>query len=408
MFNNKLIKKFLNTPTPFYFYDLGLLEKTILRIKSLINENRFQIHYAFKANVNEPILRMIREHGFGADCVSGNEILQAIRLGFDPEKIVFAGVGKSDEEIRIARDHNIACFNCESLQEVRVINEIAEATGQVAKIAIRINPDVEAKTHHYITTGIQDNKFGFSQEELEEFIRIIPEFTAIQVKGLHFHIGSQITDMEVFKRLCQKVNEIQEWFEARNFILEHINLGGGLGIDYRNPEKNPIPEFEKLIQIIEQNLKLRPNQKVHLEPGRSVVGQCGSLISKVLYVKNGGQKKFVVIDAGFTELIRPALYQSYHKIENITSNQTPKTYDIVGPLCETTDSFGSVVELPETKRGDLIALRSAGAYGEVMSSYYTLRKKVKSYYSSDFTEQSLIDYFSTQPEDILMETNTHL
>ena len=408
MFKKELINQFQNMPTPFYFYDLNLLEQTILHLKSLVDENRYQIHYALKANVNAPILNMIREQGFGADCVSGNEILQAIKMGFDPSNIVFAGVGKSDEEIELALNYEIGFFNCESLQEVRVINEIAVAKGKTAKIAIRINPHVEAKTHHYITTGMQANKFGFSQEELEEFLDVLAEFPAIKIKGLHFHVGSQITNMEVFKNLCLRVNEYQNWFEARGFSFEHINLGGGLGIDYENPEAYPIPDFENLIQTIEQNLILRPNQKIHLEPGRSIVAQCGSLISKVLYVKNGGCKKFAVIDAGFTELIRTALYQSFHKIQNISSKLAPLLYDIVGPVCETTDSFGSEVKLPETKRGDLIAIRSAGAYGEVMSSYYNLRKKVKSYYSSDFKEPSIIDYFGGQPADISMEINLHL
>ncbi len=408
MFNSSLINTFQHIPTPFYYYDLSLLEKTILELKNLIDEDVFQIHYAFKANVNEPILNLIKKHGFGADCVSGNEVLHALQLGFDPKKIVFAGVGKSDEEIEIALENDIGFFNCESLQEVRVINEISMAKNKTAKIAIRINPNVEAKTHRYITTGMQTNKFGFSQEELEEFLGILDEFPAIEIKGLHFHIGSQVLDLDVFKNLCLRVNEIQDWFEARNFSLEHINLGGGLGIDYENPDENPIPNFEKLIEIINQNLIRRPMQKIHLEPGRSIVGQCGTLVSKVLYVKNGGSKRFAVIDAGFTELIRTALYQAFHNIQNISSNLTPKAYDIVGPVCETTDSFGSEVELPETKRGDLLAIRSTGAYGEVMSSYYNLRKKVKSYYSSDFEEQNVIDYFQTQPEVISMEINMNL
>lgn len=403
MFSKELINTFNNTPTPFYYYDLELLEKTILRLKELINKNQYQIHYAFKANVNEPILKLIKEHGFGADCVSGNEISHALKLGFDAEKIVFAGVGKSDEEIELALDNNIGIFNCESLQEVSVINEIAIAKGKKAKIAIRINPHVEANTHKYITTGMQTNKFGFSQEELEAFLGSIDDFPTIEIKGLHFHIGSQITDINVFKNLCLRVNEIQDWFEARNFKLDHINLGGGLGIDYENPEQNPIPEFEKLIKTIEANLIRRPNQKIHLEPGRSIVGQCGTLVSKVLYIKNGGSKRFAVIDAGFTELIRTALYQAFHNIQNISSDLEPMAYDIVGPVCETSDSFGSEVILPETNRGDLLAIRSAGAYGEVMSSLYNLRKKVKSYYSNEFIEPGVIEYLKEETEDISMK-----
>ena len=404
MFSNELIHQFKETPTPFYYYDLNLLEETIQNLKKLIDKNQFQIHYAFKANVNEPILEVIQKNGFGADCVSGNEVLQAIRSGFSPEKIVFAGVGKSDEEIKLALDHNIGFFNCESLQEVSVINEFALQKGKIAKIAIRINPNVEAKTHKYITTGMQTNKFGFSQEELNEYIDHMSDYEAIDIKGLHFHIGSQITDVTVYKNLCLKVNEIQEWFDAKGFKFENINLGGGLGIDYENPEENPIPKFAELIQTIEQNLKIREGQMIHLEPGRSITGQCGSLISRVLFVKNGGEKRFAVIDAGFTELIRPALYQSYHKIQNITSNGEPKPYEIVGPVCETTDSFGSEVELPETKRGDLLAIRSAGAYGEVMSSYYNLRNKVKAYYSPGFSDRGIVES-EVRTEDKSLEIN---
>ncbi len=408
MFSNELIHRFKETPTPFYYYDLDLLEQTIQSLKKLIDENLFQIHYAFKANVNVPILEMILKNGFGADCVSGNEVLQAIRSGFSPEKIVFAGVGKSDEEIKLALDHNIGFFNCESLQEVSVINEMALKKGKVAKIAIRINPNVEAKTHKYITTGMQTNKFGFSQEELDEYIDHIADYKAIDIKGLHFHIGSQITDLNVFKNLCLRVNEIQDWFEAKGFKFENINLGGGLGIDYDHPVENSIPKFEQLIQTIKQNLILRKGQMIHLEPGRSIVGQCGSLISRVLFVKNGGEKRFAVIDAGFTELIRPALYQSYHKIQNLTSNGKPKAYEIVGPVCETTDSFGSEVELPETKRGDLLAIRSAGAYGEVMSSYYNLRNKVKAYYSPGFSDGKTTDHTNLSNQDEYLEINLNL
>ncbi len=366
--------------TPLYVYDLNLLRQTLQFAQQEAGKYNFHVHYALKANANGPILDAMREFGFGADCVSGNEVKAAIENGFAAKDVVFAGVGKSDAEINYALEQEIFCFNCESSHELEVLNELAEKKGTVARIALRINPNVNANTHKYITTGLEENKFGINAWELEAVLDLIQKLKHIQLIGIHFHIGSQITDLTVFKNLCTRVNEFQEWFLARNIMLEHVNVGGGLGVDYYAPEQNLIPDFAAYFGLFNQFLELRPGQQVHFELGRALVAQCGTLVSRVLYIKNGVTTNFAILDAGMTELIRPALYQSYHKIQNLTSQKQEVRYDVVGPICESSDCFGKAVNLPETNRGDLIAIRTAGAYGEVMASGYNLREKAQAIY----------------------------
>lgn len=373
---------FAQTRTPFYFYDLNLLQATLTEIKQCASQSHVHVHYAIKANANPEILKVIKENGFGVDCVSGGEVEAALNAGFAADKIVFAGVGKSDWEIELGLDNNISCFNVESAAELNVIQEIALIKGKTARVALRVNPNVDAHTHHYITTGLAENKFGISLDMLDSVIERCMVSPNIELLGLHFHIGSQITEIHPFERLCQRVNELQDKFESQGIKFSSINVGGGLGIDYDNPDENPIPDFKAYFETFEQHLKLRPGQQLHFELGRSIVGQCGSLITKVLYVKEGVAKKFAIVDAGFTELIRPALYQAHHKIENLTSNSTEThKYDVVGPICESSDRFGEAETLTTTSRGDLIALRSAGAYGEIMASQYNCRKLPQSIYA---------------------------
>ncbi|MGB1040406.1 MAG: diaminopimelate decarboxylase [Flavobacteriales bacterium] len=362
--------------TPFYCYDLELLSETLDEAQTHAKKHDYHIHYALKANTNDRILNLIKSKGFGADCVSGNEVKKAIETGFTSNQIAFAGVGKSDEEILIGLENDIFTFNCESVEEIEVINELASQQNKIARIALRLNPNVDAKTHKYITTGLEENKFGINSWELESLIEKLPSLTHIKVTGLHFHIGSQITSMTPFKNLCIRVNELNHWFLERGIRLEHLNLGGGLGIDYQNPIENPIPDFELFFGIFNQFLEPRPNQEIHFELGRSLVANCGSLISKVLYIKKGIKTNFAILDAGMTELIRPALYQASHSIENLTSKSTEKEfYDVVGPICESSDCFGKKIELKETERGDYIKIHSTGAYGEVMTSGYNLREQ---------------------------------
>jgi diaminopimelate decarboxylase len=382
MFTKETINTFNNTPTPFYYYDLAVLKKTLEQLKKESDKYGFIVHYALKANTNSEILNLIRSFHIGADCVSGNEIKRAIETKFSTGDIVFAGVGKSDAEINYALDNDIFCFNCESTQELEVLNELAAAKNKTAKIALRINPNVNANTHKYITTGLEENKFGINIWELDTVIALLKSLKNIKLIGLHFHIGSQITDLSSFKNLCIRVNELQSWFANHQITVENINVGGGLGVDYHNPDDKAVTDFAAYFQLFNEFLELRPNQKVHFEIGRAIVAQCGSLVSKVLYIKKGISKHFAILDAGMTELIRPMLYQAYHKIENISrGNVAVQKYDVVGPICESTDCFAKEVDLPETFRGDLIVLRTAGAYGEVMSSSYNLRDRVKAVYS---------------------------
>ncbi|TKC09615.1 diaminopimelate decarboxylase [Pedobacter frigoris] len=384
MFSDKDISHFTSLETPFYYYDLVLLQKTLSNCADAAKLYNFHVHYAMKANFNQKVLQHIKATGFGADCVSGGEVSKAIEIGFDKSQVVFAGVGKSDKEINNALDHDIFCFNVESIQELEVINELAAAKGKTARVAIRINPNVDAHTHHNITTGLDENKFGINSWDLPLCADTLRKCASLEFIGIHFHIGSQITNLDVYKNLCVRVNEFAEWFEERGFAVKVLNVGGGLGIDYHNPDQQ-IPDFTSYFKIFNDFLNVRPNQEVHFELGRALVGQSSSLISKVLYVKNGKKKNFIILDAGMTELMRPALYQAYHQIENISKAKLSSAvkYDVVGPICESTDCFGKEVELPETLRGDLIALRSTGAYGEVMASHYNLRENIQSVYSGE-------------------------
>ena len=378
------VNKFRELETPFYYYDVNVLRETLSCInKEAGKYNNFCVHYAVKANANHKILTIIRENGLGADCVSGGEIRAAVKAGFPTNKIVYAGVGKTDWEINLGLDYDIFCFNVESVPELEIINELAAAKGKVARVAFRINPNVGAHTHANITTGLAENKFGISMEDMDRVIDMAETLPNVKFVGLHFHIGSQIVDMGDFVALCNRVNELQEKLYARQIIVEHINVGGGLGIDYSHPNRQPIPNFAEYFSTYHKHLKLRPQQTLHFELGRAVVGQCGSLISNVIYVKQGTNKQFAILDAGMTDLIRPALYQAYHKIENITSDEAIETYDVVGPICESSDVFGKAIDLNKVHRGDLFALRSAGAYGEIMASAYNCRTLPQAYTSEE-------------------------
>tara|TARA_R100001143_G_scaffold63588_1_gene72750 strand:- start:2713 stop:3867 length:1155 start_codon:yes stop_codon:yes gene_type:complete len=383
MFTPELIKKLDQIQTPFYYYDLDLLDDTLAAVNQHGLSKGYHIHFAIKANFNYKILNRILEAGLGIDCVSGREIERAIDAGFNPNQIAFAGVGKTDEELEIGLQHKIYSFNCESIEELIVLNDLASSNGQVADVAIRLNPNIQANTHKYITTGLNENKFGITIDKLPALFELLPELSSIKLKGIHFHIGSQIEDLNPFEQLCDKVNELQTVFEEKGHPLEHINIGGGFGIDYSDPDTHSIPDFKSFFELFDKKLNVRKGQKVHFELGRSIVGQCGSLISKVLFIKEGYTTNFAIIDAGMTELIRPALYQASHRVDVLTSKKSPKIYDVVGPICESSDTFQRGISLPAIERGDLVAIRSAGAYGEVMSSGFNLRDRVKAYYSDE-------------------------
>ena len=379
------LSAFSRIETPFYFYDSALLQQTLDCIKAVIPSD-YVVHYAVKANANPCILQRIAAAGLGADCVSGGEISAALQAGFMADKIVFSGVGKSDREIRLGLENSIYCFNVESVAELEVIDSLAAEMGVTAPVALRVNPHIDAHTHHYITTGLSENKFGIDITQVDSVIELLLSLKHVHFRGLHFHIGSQVLTLEPYRLLCQTVNDLQERFADRGITMEYVNVGGGLGVDYEDPDVHPIPDFKGYFATFMNHLTLLQGQKLHFELGRAIVCQCGSLITRVLYVKQGLDKRFAIVDAGMTDLIRPALYQAYHKIENISSILPPQPYDVVGPICESSDCFGTNVMLPATRRGDLIVLRSAGAYGEIMASQYNCRELPHAYFSDQLEQ----------------------
>lgn len=376
-------------PTPFYYYDLDLLRRTLRTATEEANRYGYHIHYAMKANVERPILHEIQQAGLGADCVSGYEVRCAVENGFAPEKIVFAGVGKSDGEIEYAIEQGIFAFNCESLQELEVIDGLAKAQGRTVNVALRINPDVRPETHRYISTGQAESKFGISYTEVDEALERLNELPHIRIVGLHFHIGSQIRNLKSFAELAERVNEIARWFEERGVTLRHLNMGGGLGIDYERPDEEPIPDFAGYFRTFHDHLKVREDQTVHFELGRSIVAQCGELITRVLFTKTTASgARFAIVDAGMTELIRPALYHAHHEIENLTARAEKEArpmerYSIAGPICESSDVFAREIEFPESHRGDVLSLRSTGAYGSIMASNYNMRPIAPSFFGDE-------------------------
>ena len=401
MLDINTIEKLDKIATPFYYYDMDLFRRTVDTASELAQQYGIKVHYAVKANVERRMLEYISSKGFGADCVSGNEVLHAHDCGFPADKIVYAGVGKSDKEIYNALQLGIEAFNCESLQEIYVINEMAHVHGLKANVSVRINPDIDAHTHKYVTTGLYENKFGISQHEFDKLIDILKKSGHINFIGLHFHIGSQITRVdEVFALECQRVNDIVAYFERNGLKVNNINLGGGLGVDYDDPDENPIADFGTWFRTISENIVRREDQTVHVEPGRSLVAQCGTLISRVLFVKSGETKNFLIMDAGMNDLIRPALYGAYHKIENLSASQrtfypTHQAYDIVGPVCESSDVWGAGRLLPLSVRGDLMAIRSTGAYGQVMASRYNMKDLAPSVFSDQLDDATeVVDYFA--------------
>lgn len=389
MLSLKNFTKFREKETPFWYYDMELLRTTVDRAAELAARYGIGLHYAIKANVEPRLVEYISSKGFGADCVSGNEVLYAADNGFSPDSIVFAGVGKSDREIRSALDLGIEAFNCESIMELNVIDSLAAEKGVKANVSIRINPNIDAHTHRYVTTGLYENKFGISRHEFDAVIELLKNARSLNFIGLHFHIGSQITDVEdVYALECERAAEIVDYFESKGLKVGSIDLGGGLGVDYDDPDGNPVPDFEKWFATVDRCLRRRPDQKVSLEPGRSLVAQCGSLITRVLFVKNGETKAFLIMDAGMNDLIRPALYGAYHRIDNLSAafegrEEGIQQYDVVGPVCESSDVWGAGRDLPFSGRGDIMAIRSAGAYGSVMSSRYNLRDMAPAVFSDE-------------------------
>ncbi len=384
-FTSNKIEKFKTLPTPFYYYNTEVLTLTAKKCMEAANIISADIHYALKANHQDKIIQILSKHGIGADCVSKGEVEKAIKNKINPKKIVLAGVGKTDEEITYALQKDIASINAESIQELEIINNIASQLNVKANISIRINPNVDAYTHKYITTGLEENKFGINASDLPHILEKISTLKNIKLIGTHYHIGSQITDMSVFKTLCLKVNEIHRYLSDKKIKIEHINLGGGLGVNYTNPDEHLTPDFHSYFDVFNKFLEKYKYQQLHFELGRALVAQCGALIAKVIIVKKSFNKQFLIIDTGMNHLIRPALYEAFHLIQNLskTDTQTSSLYDVCGPICETTDFFGKNVWLQHSERNDIIAIRTTGAYGEVMSSDYNLRGKPNIIFSDE-------------------------
>lgn len=371
--------------TPFYYYDMDVLRDTLDVLRNESSDPNLHVHYAVKACATDAVIRTIAQSGLGADCVSGGEVKAAVEAGFPASQIVFAGVAKTDSEIRYALEQGIFCFNVESMEELEVISQIASTMGMVAQVCLRVNPNIDAHTHDKITTGLSENKFGIPMRFLPEAVQRCYCLPSVRFLGLHFHIGSQITDMEPFVQLSRRVNELVEQVEQLTCTtpdgqpvratVQHINVGGGLGILYEHPNHFPIPNFKAYFATWREHIRLRPDQHLHFELGRAVVAQCGNLITRVLYVKQGENKHFAIVDAGMTDLIRPALYGAFHRVENISHpDNEEQSYDIVGPICESSDVFVEGYRIAAVQRGDLLAMRSAGAYGEIMASQYNLRR----------------------------------
>ena len=387
MISKQALEAFKNIETPFYYYDMELLRATLEECRSQAGKYGYKVHYAIKANDQQRIVDTVCSYGFGVDCVSGGEIELAVASGFDPAKIVFAGVAKTDAEIRLALNVGIGCFNCESIPEIERIDELAGEMGFRANIAIRVNPDIDAHTHKYISTGLEENKFGISIRAFDTVVETLSAVKNIDFRGLHVHVGSQITEMSVFALACKRTVDLMHRFERAGFPVKSINLGGGLGVDYEHPVANPMPQFDAWFATVNENLPLEPGQELHFEPGRSLVAQCGDLISRAVYVKQGIDRRFVILDAGMNDLIRPALYQAYHDVENLTSDGQMQRYDVAGPVCESSDSWGEGLMVAEAHRGDLFAIHSAGAYGQVMAMPYNRRPFAKAYYSDEILDK---------------------
>lgn len=390
MLNIEHFDRFSAVETPFYYYDVSLLRGTLDKMAEVAGRYAIMVHYAVKANSEERILRMISERGIGADAVSANEILRAVECGFAPSRIMFAGVGKTDKEIRTAMEAGIGCFNVESLPEMEAIDRVAGSMGVKADIAFRVNPDIDPHTHKYITTGLEENKFGISDYEFDAACEKLFECENLRFKGLQFHIGSQITEVEnVFGLESACARKIVSYFESKGLVVEHVDFGGGLGVDYDDPDGNPLADFETWLKALRSSFPDDCGYELHVEPGRALVAQCSSLVTSVVYVKHSRTKSFLITDAGMNDLIRPALYGAYHKVDNLSAfylrgdGGNDHIYDIVGPICESSDVWGEGRKLPESSRGDLLAIRTAGAYGQTMASRYNLRDFAPAVYSDE-------------------------
>jgi len=359
--------------TPFYLYSLNTLENHFRAFQGAFSKADHLICFSAKANSNIAILRVFIRMGGGVDVVSGGELFRSMKAGASPDKIVYSGVGKRDEEIEYALELPILMFNIESTQELVLINQIAGRMKTRAPVALRVNPDVDPKTHPYISTGLKKNKFGINiQKSLDDY-RLANTLPNVKVIGVSCHIGSQLTEVEPFVEAIQRIKELVLKLRAEGMNIQYMDIGGGLGITY-NQEEPPHPR--DYAQALMKDLK-EMDCTLILEPGRVIVGNAGVLITKVLYTKEGDEKNFIVVDAAMNDLIRPSLYGSYQRVQPVHRGDKPEWIaDVVGPICESSDFLAKDRKLPRTEQGDLLAVMSAGAYGFSMSSNYNSRPRV--------------------------------
>lgn len=358
--------------TPAYVYSRNTLLSHLRRLREAWAEVEPAIRYAMKANGNLALLRVLVGEGAGFDVVSRGEIWRALKAGADPSSLDFAGVGKRRDEIAYGIEVGIGTFNVESEEELGLIDAVAREAETVARVALRVNPDVDAGTHRYITTGREEDKFGIHIEQADRLAARALEYDAVRLVGLHLHIGSQMLEVEPYERALERVVELVEALGEEGVTLEHLNLGGGFGIHYREDEAPPIDAFAKRAIPLVRDLGL----EIRLEPGRLLVGNAGILLTRILRIKRTGDRRFVICDAGMNDLLRPSLYEGFHRIEPVVSRSGELgPADVVGPICESADAFGRDRPLPPLEEGDLLCIRSAGAYGFVMSSHYNARPR---------------------------------
>ena len=366
---NTLAKKY---GTPLYVYSHRTITEHFRKIKSAFSDMPTLICYSVKANSNLTFLNVLAKEGSGFDIVSGGELYRVIKAGGDPKKVVYAGVGKTEEEIVYGIKSGILLFNVESVNELKQINAVAKKMKKVVNVGLRINPDVEAATHHYITTGKKENKFGIHIELATTLFTEARKFKHVNIKAVDMHIGSQITTIEPYVKAISKIKNIIEGLNETGAKIEYFDIGGGLGVIYDEEKPSTAAMFAAEIKPLFKGM----NVKLILEPGRFISGNSGILVAKVIYNKKGGTKNFLITDTGMNDLIRPSLYQAYHKILPVNVNKAKlKLYDVVGPICESGDFLAKDRHLPEVKEGDLLAVRTAGAYGMVMSSNYNSRRR---------------------------------
>jgi diaminopimelate decarboxylase len=362
--------------TPFYCYSSATLERHYKVMHDAFAGTDHLICYAMKANSNQAVIRTMAELGAGMDVVSEGELRRALAAGVPARKIVFSGVGKTAREMSLALKEGIACFNVESEPELELLSGVAKRVGQRATVSIRVNPDVDAKTHHKISTGKAEDKFGISYKRARAVYARAAELPAIDVAGIDMHIGSQITELEPFEKAFRLMAELTEELRGDGHNIRHLDLGGGLGVPYRGTNDVP-PHPDEYAAMVKRTLG-HLNAKLVLEPGRMIVGNAGVLVSRVVYVKDGTEKHFVIQDAAMNDLIRPTLYDAYHEIIPVAEPSSPETMmaDVVGPVCESGDYLAKGRRLPRLEQGDLLATMTAGAYGAVQASSYNTRPLV--------------------------------